>query len=189
MMFYKENFVFNELNSAISHLTENEITELVNQYYAGVKVKELIEKYNINILASRFVSVFPLVKVNIKCEFCDVPMITKLNSKSSYEKLSQKDIICQECQHLQSRPCNCSKCKEKSKLKELEKKHKQDILNKKKIAFLEQIQDTPFVREEDLSLTDKIYLASLLRECLHENAEYIEKINQKDRGGSTCLNN
>ena len=49
MMFYKENFVFNELNSAISHLTENEITELVNQYYAGVKVKELIEKYNINL--------------------------------------------------------------------------------------------------------------------------------------------
>ena len=37
-----------------------------------------------------------------------------------------------------------------------------------------------FVVEEDLSLTDKIYLASLLRECLHEEAEYIEKINQKD---------
>ena len=37
-----------------------------------------------------------------------------------------------------------------------------------------------FVVEEDLSLTDKIYLASLLRVCLHEEAEYIEKINQKD---------
>lgn len=180
MMFYKENFIFSELNSAISHLTEEEITELINQYYDGVKVKELIEQYSICILASKLVSVFPLVKLNINCEFCDVSMITKLNSKSSYEQLSQKDIICPECQHLQSRLCNCQKCKEKLQLKELEKKHKQDDLNKKKIAYLEQLQDTPFVVEKDLSLTDKIYLASLLRECLHEEAEYIEKIDQKD---------
>ncbi|EOS8349565.1 hypothetical protein ACNPMQ_001016 [Acinetobacter baumannii] len=38
MMFYKENFIFSELNSTIAYLTEEEITELVNQYYAGVKV-------------------------------------------------------------------------------------------------------------------------------------------------------
>ena len=179
-MFYIENFELNTIHPSLEHLSRVEIVELINQYYAGVKVKELIEQYNIDILASKLVSVFPLVKLNIKCEFCDVPMITKLNSKSSYEQLSRKDIICPECQHLQSRLCDCQKCKEKSKLKELEKKHKQDSLNKKKIAFLEQLQDTPFVVEEDLSLTDKIYLASLLRECLHEEAEYIEKINQKD---------
>lgn len=131
-MFYKENFDFSILNSAISHLTEEEITELINQYYAGEKVKELIEQYNLNILTSKLVSIFPLVKVNIDCEFCKVPMTTKLNSKSSYEQLSRKDIICPKCQHLQNKLCKCIKCIEKSKLEELEKKHKQDSLNNKK---------------------------------------------------------
>jgi len=53
-------------------------------------------------------------------------------------------------------------------------------LNNKKIAYLERLQSIPPVVEEDLSLIDKIYLASLLRECLHEDGEYIEKIDQKD---------
>lgn len=120
-MFYKENFDFSKLNSAIAHLTEEEIAGLINQYYAGVKVKELIELYNIDILPSKLVSVFPLVKINIKCEFCDIPMTTKLNSKSSYEQLSPKDIICSKCQHLHNKSCKCLNCIEKYKLKELEK--------------------------------------------------------------------
>lgn len=78
----------------LSHFTEEDITDLINQSYAGVKVKELIEQYGIDILASKFVSVFPLVKLIIKCEFCDIAVITKLNSKSSDEQLSRKDIIC-----------------------------------------------------------------------------------------------
>ncbi|RZH25205.1 hypothetical protein EXD98_18225 [Acinetobacter pittii] len=179
-MFYKENFDFSVLNPAISHLTEEEITKLINQYYAGEKVKELIEQYNLNILTSKLVSIFPLVKVNTNCEFCDVPMTTKLNSKSSYEQLSLKDIICPKCRHLQNTSCKCPKCIEKIKLEELEKKYKQDSLDNKKIAYLERLQTIPSVEEEDLSLTDKVYLATLLRECLHEDAEYIEKIDQKD---------
>ena len=109
MIFYKKNFIFSELSSVISHLTEDEITELVNQYYDGVKVKELIERYSIDILSSKLVSVFPLVRLDVTCEFCDVPMVTKLNSKNSYEQLSQKDVICPVCHHLQNSLCNCLK--------------------------------------------------------------------------------
>ncbi|MDI7698060.1 hypothetical protein QMJ94_06235, partial [Acinetobacter baumannii] len=35
MMFDKENFEFSEINSALSHLTPEEITNLVNDYYSG----------------------------------------------------------------------------------------------------------------------------------------------------------
>lgn len=53
------------------------------------------------------------------------------------------------------------------------------------INYLERLQNIPFVTEEGLSLSDKIYLASLLRECLHEKAEYIEMFyNSKRRHGS-----
>lgn len=92
-MFDKENFEFSEINSALSHLTPEEITNLVNDYYSGIKVSELIEHYNIAVLSSKLVSLFPPVKINSECEFCNLPMITKLNSKSSYEQLSRKDII------------------------------------------------------------------------------------------------
>ncbi|HCW4112740.1 TPA: hypothetical protein OXL58_002169 [Acinetobacter baumannii] len=179
MMFDKENFEFSEINSALSHLTPEEITNLVNDYYSGIKVSELIEHYNIAVLSSKLVSLFPPVKINSECEFCNLPMITKLNSKSSYEQLSRKDIICPKCQHQQNRACTCLKCREKVKLEELEKKRQQESLNNKKIAYLEQLQKIPSISEEELSLTDKIYLASLLRECLHEDAEYIEEVNQK----------
>ncbi|MEA1227985.1 hypothetical protein ODQ17_01300 [Acinetobacter sp. IRS14] len=178
-MFYKENFDFSEVNAAISHLTNEDVTELINQYYAGVKVKELIDQYNLNIPPSKIISLFPLLKLEIKCEFCNIPMVTKLNSKSSYEQLSRKDIICLKCKHLQNRLCNCLKCKQKVKNQELERKHQQDILNNKKLAYLDNLQGLPCVAEEDLSLTDRIYLASLLRGCLHENIKYIEEIHLK----------
>ena len=60
----------------------------------------------------------------------------------------------------------------------MEKKRQQESLNNKN-CLLRTATKIPSISEEELSLTDKIYLASLLRECLHEDAEYIEEVNQK----------
>lgn len=75
-MFYIHNFNLNTISPSLEHLNKEQIVQLVNEYYDGIKVNELIEKYELDIIASKLVSVFPLIKINIKCEFCNVHLIT-----------------------------------------------------------------------------------------------------------------
>lgn len=58
---------------------------------------------------------------------------------------------------------------------------KKQIQKLKKNAYLQKLQNIPSVAEEDLFLTEKLYLASLLRECMDEHTNHIEGFDEKDR--------
>lgn len=178
-MFIESNFCFENLNLALKHLNYGQVVELINRYYAGEKNSVLIDEYKINLPSSKLVSIFPLVKTNIECNQCNVPMTTKLNSKTYSSKLSYQDLHCPECNHFPNVKCSCQTCIEKKILEKSIQEQKEKLINQEKIEFLEQLQNVEKYDEHNLDLKSKLYLAALLRECLNEDGNRIEGIDSK----------
>lgn len=178
-MFIENNFVFKEIDSALLHLEKYQIVDLVNKYYEGVKNSEILVEYNINVQSSKLVNIFPLVRTNVNCDYCKATMITKLSSKSNSNRLSYKDLHCSQCHHFSNITCDCSNCVEERILKKRIKEQQEKMLDNEKYNFLEKMQCVPRIKEDSLDLKSKLYLSTVLRECLNEEGDRIENFVNK----------
>lgn len=178
----------NDIDERLSHLTIEEINELIKEYYADIKTSELIDKYKIDITPSRLYTIFPpIVCEDDLCPYCNLPMLLKRSSKSGYS-ISNK--YCQICGHEESVFCKCDNCNKKGNIeKEKREEERRRILDikKQKIEDVYKLGRYIPVRVKDLTFLDKVYLGALLRSALSEDMSYIIPIGKIEKSLSPTL--
>lgn len=172
-----EKLEFSKLNPRLLHLSQEEIIQLINRYYDGETVSKLIKDYKIKITASQLYSIFPPVKSEERCDYCEGQVVYPWGSKSWSERLSVNQKYCINCNHKSRSNCNCGKCRanraieeaEKLRIKIEEEKRKRAIIEE---TFVSKMENMHF--EDNLTLEDRIYLAVILRSSLSEDMETIQ---------------
>ena len=174
----------NNHQDKISHLTIEQIEELMERYYNNEKNDLLIEEYNIDIKNSLLSKTFPLKKhENLLCPCCNIPMFSYRESKST-SSWHKEEIFCQECSHkYNTRYCNCLNCKKKKQILQEIQIQEEKRLNNYKIkiissTFIEESENKIVI--DNLTIKDKLYISSLLRTSLSENLEYINPISNTE---------
>src|ERR1044072_2025397 len=113
----------------LSHLTVEQINQLIQRYYAGERIKHLIAEYRLNIGASELVKLFPpKICEELFCPYCtNTNLIRRYESRQSTYNTSNP--FCPTCYHIIDSPCNCGNCRENTYIQ-------QDIIIAKKKELL-----------------------------------------------------
>ncbi len=167
-----KKYKLHEIPEKLSHLSEKQIFELIEAYYAGEKLKDLVEKYQIEIRPGALLTVFPSkVLEESKCLYCQIPLVQKFEGRSS-AGFSSPRPLCRSCGHAKASFCYCKNCKkEEEKRKESIRKMNQDFLNDQ----YEKTRKNP-VDYKALEWEDKITLGALLRSGLSQDLKSIKPI-------------
>lgn len=163
----------NQYQNKLAHLSQDEIETLMARYYNGEKSTLLVQEYNIDIKNSLLLKTFPLKIHNDKlCPFCNIPMISQRESKSTYTSRWRKEkIFCEKCNHeYDNAYCRCSNCKD------LQIINRQIIDNNKREIILDYWKTLLPVQIEKLTLKDKLYLSALIRANMSEDLTNIAPI-------------
>ena len=88
-------------------LSENELNTLMERYYSGEKVNDLIREYALPISPNMLTSIFPKIILNESpCPYCDEPMIQDPPPRTSIKTYSLGAIIyCNNCGHKRNTIC------------------------------------------------------------------------------------
>lgn len=95
-----------EIHPQLSHLSNEQISQLIRRYYEGDKVKDLIKEFSIDIKISKsgkLVSFFPRKVLEEKCPYCDIHLQEKRPSKSAITSNDFKREhlpTCPSCGHI-----------------------------------------------------------------------------------------
>jgi hypothetical protein len=164
-----------KLHSAIAHLSETQLKELMAEYYDENKtVKSLLEKYKIKAHSSQLVSFFPPVVLEVECEFCKELLLKKRTSRTGY---SNSNPYCPSCNH-QVGPvyCRCLNCiKRVAEEREQHAEEKKREMQEKRLTIVKTYDPSlfPKVKESNLTLIQRLSLAALLRLGLDEKGQII----------------
>jgi hypothetical protein len=155
------------INEKLSHLTKDEINELIEFYYLGENIEELITTYKINTDKHYLTYLFPpQVLEGIKCKYCGSPMWQDRSSRSNG---NNNIAYCPNCKHKDTSYCPCENCRK------LQQKLLQKQNEIKRINLLKKINIDFYNPLDYYEISDeyKIYLGALVRTGLSENLEYI----------------
>jgi hypothetical protein len=152
----------------LSHLTVEQINQLIQRYYAGERIKHLIAEYRLNIGASELVKLFPpKICEELFCPYCtNTNLIRRYESRQSTYNTSNP--FCPTCYHIIDSPCNCGNCRENTYIQ-------QDIIIAKKKELLNNYFSScrrP-IPVSSLLLEHAVYLMTLTRHSLSEDLEFI----------------
>ncbi|KJY79899.1 hypothetical protein [Vibrio nigripulchritudo] len=155
------------INPIFAHLSEKQILECYEMYRNNeLKNSEIIELYELGDIApSALVSQFPLFQTNIACQICSKDILEKPTSKSG----RAREYICPECNHQvcgeRVAPfCSCEHCEAERQEKIRKEREALELRYQSNLAKLKEVYPVPSAKlaYSDLSLVDKIYLASLI---------------------------
>jgi len=159
------------MSEKLSHLTEQELNQLIERYYNKEKVSDLIEEFNISLNPSQLVKHFPPEIIDTKCEYCNVNFIKPRRSRDYYS-WNENEGFCPNCGHENTIFCSCKNCTEIEILKqEKQRQSKQEILDE--ILF---IDEDDKIDINSLTFIEKVYLGAFLREGISEDYNYIKPI-------------
>ncbi|MCC8369212.1 MAG: hypothetical protein LN573_04010 [Rickettsia endosymbiont of Oxypoda opaca] len=159
----------------LSHLTEQQIKELINRYYNNEKVADLLKEFDINSSANVLVSLFPpIIHCELFCKYCqDINLVSKLESRSY--NLVNFNPICPVCNHNDKPYCSCRNCQEVIyRQRQVEEEHKRRILMN---AFLYKNIKVPFI--EELTLKDALYLLSVISHSAPEDLKFVKPYSER----------
>lgn len=174
-----DNINFSNLDKRISHLTNEQIVNLMERYYEGEKVSKILEEYKIRINVSQLYSIFPPIITNDTCIHCNSDMLKSWSSKSRATLTNEDTSYCINCNHKNSKYCNCDYCEiDKHKKIQEQQESQKELVERKKVAISEFYDESNWTLEleRELTLEDRLYLAVLLRSSLSENTLYIEAL-------------
>lgn len=148
------------------HLNDQQIQSLMDEYYCGNNVKDLIKKYNLECSASNLYKLFPpLTFSEYQCEYCGDSLVADRRSKTMQKyQIRKSELYCPRCNHYQFTKCNCGSCKDK------EKKRIEDRIEKIKEEYDIELNEVSF---SELPFRTKIYLGVICREILSEDTYLI----------------
>ncbi|WP_191978475.1 hypothetical protein [Apilactobacillus kunkeei] len=170
------NILYNYSGDKIKHLSKEDIKSLMDEYYSGnYKVKDIISKYNLDVLPTKLFKEFPLVKLDKKCDYDGVNLIAPLNSKSldidSVGMVSLGESYCPTCKHKPyDEHCECENC--------LLKREKDNMQKFNAVVAVSFSQGSISITEVDLK--DRLLLGAYLRGFLNEDMEYINSLDEVD---------
>ena len=159
------------MNEKLSHLTKEQIQELIERYYEKEKVLDLIAEFKLNLRPGQLVKHLPPQILEIKCPYCEINLI---KPRISRDAKSWKTIpeYCPNCGHEEGGFCSCKTCKALEwHQKDKERQDKQDFLD----IFLNHEEEEK-IELDDLTFVEKVYLGALLREGISEDYNYIKPI-------------
>ena len=106
-------FLMDTISPRIKHLTEEQVHILLNRYYEGEGIKNLIEEFKLDADPSLFIRLFPIVETDDTCAYCGTKLTGKVGSRSSNHEglLNLLNLECPNCAHNNSDFCKCSTCK------------------------------------------------------------------------------
>lgn len=84
------------MTEKLSHLTKEEVEQLITDYYAGIKVNVLTDKYLIDVLPGQLVKTFPPKRLDRSCIHCGNELVEEYASRTAYH---DKVAVCLECGH------------------------------------------------------------------------------------------
>ncbi|ERM17763.1 hypothetical protein [Brevibacillus laterosporus] len=149
------------IHKKLQHLSINQIMELMERYYNGEKTTVLIKEFNIRITASQLYTLFPSVVENVHCMHCKVPFWTTRSSRTANNSVTS----CPSCGHQNQKWCYCPYCKAKREEEEREK----EVRKRQLIRDTYDLTNHESIFINDLTLSERLYLAVLLRGGLDEN--------------------
>lgn len=143
----------------IYHLSKQEQWKLTCEYYRGIYVKNLIEKYKINIGVSNFYLTLRLVETSTQiCPYCKTNMYCIPPTKNTYHSMLKK-YICKTCKHtINCGKCKCHYCFDQKQKIAFTKRQKQNSHKNSDSGFHDGLIDI-----NELSFTEKIYLGAIIR--------------------------
>jgi len=144
----------------MNHLSKQEQWKLICEYYKGTHVKDLIEKYKIDISISNFYLTLRLVETATQvCPYCKTHMFCIPPTKTGYPS-SIKKYICKTCRHtVNCGECQCHNCFDSRQKIALEKR-----LNENLHQEYQADVHNGLISIDELSFKEKIYLGAMLRE-------------------------
>lgn len=95
----------------LAHLTSTQIHSLINRYYSGEKIANLIAEYDIDCSASELCRQFPPEYVERNCPVCNAPLIKPRVSRTSSSGSRHAAIRCSLCSHQETERCICPSCR------------------------------------------------------------------------------
>lgn len=89
---------------------EKEIEQkILKAYEDGVKIRDIIKKYNLETSVSNFFNILPPVTYHDKCPYCDEEMTTKRKARSQIQNYDDSVFTCKLCGHKTGK-CHCENC-------------------------------------------------------------------------------
>ncbi|HDG9477351.1 TPA: hypothetical protein PBX49_000036 [Staphylococcus aureus] len=169
----KEHLIFKTKQIALNKLSKDEIYNLMKNYYEGMKIKDLLEKYRLDLKTNNIVSYFPGYLTNIECPYCQGYMSAVFVSRANEEILKIKN--CNICSHTLDKNCRCETCREM----EIRQKEQLYILKNNILGELLIDESEKEVKEEsDLNMRQRLYLASVLHCGLTEDIKKLNPIEE-----------
>lgn len=180
------------IHEKLAHLSSKQIIQLMDEYYAGVRVKKLIEDYKVNCRPNDLHKYFPPIVLDKKCPICGENFLNKRLSKTEienqgnpYRKIEAKKPYCPSCGHIDDDICECVACVEKRKKEQIKREAElKKMANEIKIELEKSY--TGKVSVDELGFKDRIYLASLLGYGLSDDANVIKSLSECENSYS-CL--
>ena len=154
---------FLRLHSAITHLSQSELDDLMDAYLAGTRTVDLIQQFKINLPPSQLRKVLPLKVLDQHCSACGAVMVQEVPTRRG-KKLIPGKISCSICGHIEDQFCKCWHCLSERKRLLLENEARQqariaDALSK------ELIKEYTNIELSELSLTEAVAFLALIRCC------------------------
>ncbi|WP_395477402.1 hypothetical protein [Rickettsia endosymbiont of Pantilius tunicatus] len=157
----------------LSHLTKEQIKDLIKRYYNHKKMVDLLEEFDINVHPNTLIKLFPpIIHNELFCKYClDVNLVSKLESRNHANcNVVHFEKFCPACDHRDNSHCPCSHCKDiRKQKKQAEEENKRNILMQ---TFLSTNIDIPAV--EELTLKDAVYLISTAEHSATKDFEFIK---------------
>ena len=160
------------MDKRISHLSESQVMELMERYYRGERVSNLISEYKIDVSPGHLVRLFPPKATDKLCEFCEKKLTIKRLSR--YYKEEYESASCALCKHAVGgkRKCECANCL----LQERERQQKAINEKKGKIKDMFKIDYSDVKSIQSLNMMDMIQLATFFQGISNENQNTINPI-------------
>ena len=152
------------------HLSDAQLTELMNRYYDGENIRQLIEEFKLNIHTNNLIKIFPQIILETHaCPYCETPMVVPPYSRSS-GYIDYSRAYCESCGHKNFESCKCDGCTNIRNTLQAEKRGELE----KRLNNILQPKRKDNLKLDSLSLRSAVNLVSLCRVGLMENSDRIK---------------
>lgn len=143
----------------LGHLNNAEMGELIDRYYAGERLSDLLRDFNVQCRANQLCAHFPPEPSDQVCRYCGAQMVRPRPARSAYDT---HQLHCSGCLHVESRHCDCHGCKESRRLY-AETQAKQRKERAEQFSARRWSYEETHVQPEDLSAREAVALICLVR--------------------------
>lgn len=158
------------INQKLAHLSEQQIIQLIEEYYKGEDINLLKQKYEIKIKGNAIVTFFPPEVLDVICPNCGANLWKKFESKKFVNNQFWQNIsFCPKCKHSNAKYCECVFCEEKRRMENINIKGNAVKL----LSTYFDISKATQYNLKNLSLTEKIYLGTFLQIGLSKDKKYL----------------